>query len=71
MNGWHLVLYSAIDLCSIQLPEFIGGKVSCNFRTTVGCLQPDEIEIIPVLIICWRRLGLQPHTNSLCQGISS
>lgn len=69
MRGWHLVLYSAIDLCRIQLSEFIGGKVSCDLRTTVGFLQPDEIEITPVLNICWRRLGLQPNTNSLPQGI--
>lgn len=70
MRGWHLVFYSAIDLRRIQLSGFIGGKFSCDLRTTVGFFQTDEIEIIPVLNICWRRLGLQPNTNSLPQGIA-
>lgn len=64
-----VVLSLAINLCGIQLPEFIGGKISCDSRTTVGCFQPDEIEIILVLNICWRRLGLQPNTSRLPQGI--
>lgn len=34
----------------------------------MGCFQTDEIEIVPVLNICWRKLGLQTSSNSLPQG---
>lgn len=60
-SKWRTGIWSFIQLLicvEYSVLNLLGEKFN-----TMGCVQPDKTAIIPVLNICWRRLGLQPNST--------